>query len=138
MKRIGALVALLLVLAFAGPSLGAAFGSRSATLQWDYDYVKNPPCKDGTPPAPGKGCVIGFNVFLGKPVRRSDQRFIPNAFDQSGHITDKKISLTIPLHRHGNMQFCVVAVAKYLNGQTLESSPLCLTRRVLPSGIGKR
>lgn len=138
MKRISAVVALLVLLAL-GLALDAVFGSRTATLEWDYNYVSDPPCNDAAAPRlPAKTCVTGFNVFVGTPTKRRNQQFVPNAVGANGRITDKKISLTMPLRSYGNIQFCVVAVGRAPDGQTLESSPLCATRLVLPFGIGKK
>lgn len=137
MNRIGAVVALLLLLALA--LAFHASGGRTATLQWDYDYVKDPPCNGATAPnSPGKGCVIGFNVFVGTPTNRSDQQFVPNRFDQNGHIINKAISVTMPVHHYGNIQFCVVSVARGQKGQTVESLTRCSTHLVLPFGIGNK
>jgi len=137
MKRIGAAVALLVLLALA--LVFAVSRGRTATLQWDYDYEKDPPCSAAaTSNPPGKGCVIGFNVSVGASTNRSDQQFVPNRFDQNGHIIDKKISVTIPLHHYGNTQICVASVARDLRGHTVESLPLCSTQFVLPFRISNK
>jgi len=136
-NRIGSLIALLglVVLAIV---FYAAFRVRTATLQWDYDYERDPPCNSFTPATPpGKRCVLGFKVFLGTPTSRRDQQFVPNRFDPHGQITSKRITWTMPVRPYGNIQFCVVSVATAENGQTVESLPLCTTKRALPFGLHK-
>ncbi len=129
------------ILVLAGLAIGfyAAFRTRTATLTWDYDYEKNPPCN--LPTASGgaqKSCVTGFKIFLGPPTSRRQQEFLANRFDQKGHIISRKITGTLPVRPYGQVQFCVVAVATAENGGTVESLPLCVVQHVLPFGLGKK
>jgi hypothetical protein len=138
MTRIGAVIALL-VLAVLGFGVYEAFHPRTATLRWDQDYEKDPPCNSsGAPNSPGRRCILGFKVFLGKPTSRSGQQFVLNRFDQSGQIISKGITWTMPVRPFGNTQFCVVSVATDGSPQTVESAPICTTRRVLPFGLGRK
>ena len=137
-NRTGVAIVLLVLVAL-GVALYAAFRTRTATLRWDYDYQKDPPCNDAAAASTQqKSCVLGFKVFLGTPASRSDQQFVPNRFDQNGEIISKRITWTIPARPYGNIQLCVVAVAPAENGRTAESVPLCVTQRVLPFGIGRK
>ena len=136
-NRFGAMVAILglfaLSLAF------HVFGDKTATLQWDYDYTKDPPCSgDRKTASPRKGCVVGFNAFVGTPANRSNQKFVPNQFDPSGKIVSKGISVTLQLQHYGNTQFCVTSVAQDQTGGTVESLPICSTRVVLPFGASSK
>ncbi len=137
MKRISAALALLLLLGV-GVALEVT-GGRNATLEWDYDYVKDPPCSDTmTKTPPGKGCVIGFNVWIGPPTARKDQKFVGNVKDEKGHIVSKRIRTTVSVHEYGKVPFCVASVAKDPKGRTIESLPICSTQFVLPFGILKK
>jgi hypothetical protein len=137
MNRTGAVIALL-VLGAAGFVLYEAFRTRTATLRWDYDYEKNPPCNGGAANRNQKSCVLGFKVFLGTPDNRREQQFVPNQFDKNGQIISKSISWSMPLRSYGSVSFCVVAVGAAGSDQTMESSPLCSTQRVLPFGLGRK
>lgn len=106
---------------------------RSATLEWDYDYSKNLPCDVVVN---GKrfqnNCVLGFNAFLDGPAKRTEQQFIPNRFDQSGHVVHKAISLTLPVRRYGQVEFCVTSLGRDQHGLPVESIPTCTKRWVFP------
>ena len=133
MNRIGAIVAILGLLALS--LIFQALGGRTATLQWDYDYTKDPPCAgDKKTASPRKLCVVGFNAFVGTPANRSNQKFVPNQFDPSGKIVSKGISVTLQVQHYGNKQFCVTSVAQDQTGGTVESLAICSTRVVLPFG----
>jgi len=138
MNRIGVAIALL-VLAALGLAFYKAFRTRTATLQWDQNYTQDPPCgRSGAPNPPAKRCLLGFKVFLGPPTSRSQQQFVPNRFDQNGRIISKGITWTMPVRALGNIQFCVVSVVTDGSPQTMESLPICTTRRVLPFGLGRK
>jgi hypothetical protein len=138
MNRIGVAIALL-VLVGLGFASYEAFRTRNVALRWDQDYAKDPPCdSSGAPTPPAKRCVLGFKVFRGTPTNRSDQVFIPNRFDQDGKIIGKGITWTMPVRPLGNTQFCVVSVVTDGSPQTMESAPICTTRRVLPFGLGRK
>ena len=106
---------------------------RSATLQWDYDYSKNPPCDVVVK---GKrlqdDCILGFNAFLDGPAKRTEQQFVPNRFDQGGHVVEKAISVVLPVRRYGQVDFCVTALGRDQHGRSVESFPVCSQRWVLP------
>jgi hypothetical protein len=137
MHRIRAAIALLGLVAL-GAVLYAALRTRTATLQWDYDYEKDPPCKDSATTPADKRCVVGFKVFLNTPTGRSEPQFVPNRFDQNGQIIRNGITCTMPVRRHGDMQFCVVAVATAGSAGAVESAPFCVDRRLPRFGHSDR
>jgi len=107
-----------------------------ATLSWDYDYAKDPPCEFQQKPAAGT-CVVGFNIFLNGIMGRASQRFIANRFD-SGRVLDRGLHVTLPVHQYGNVEICVVSLAKDGSGSYVESLPVCGRRRLLPFGLAAK
>ena len=106
---------------------------RSATLVWDYDYSKDPPC--GTFIS-GKSlqtkCVTGFSIFIRTVGARAGERFLPNRLKPDGTLASRAISAELPVHRYGYMEFCVTSVGKDENGRPVESYLVCKKRWVLP------
>jgi hypothetical protein len=108
---------------------------KFATLTWDYDYSRDPPC--GTLRG-GKHlqtkCVVGFNVFIREDQVRTQEQFLANEFDPSGKLVTKSIKATLPVHRYGHLEFCVTSVGKDQNGRLIESNLTCSKRWVFPLG----
>ena len=116
-------ILLFAVLEFATP--------RTVSVRWDYDYVHDPPCASVS----AYDCVLGFHVFVGSPNHRSQQVFVANRFDAGHRLVSKQIETTFHANRFGYLQFCVVAVKQGQMGATVESTPQCMKRWVLPFGI---
>lgn len=105
---------------------------RKVTLRWDYDYVKDPPCElQQKRVGP---CVLGFNIFLKGITGSANRKFVANRFD-SGRVLGRDLQVTLPVHSYGQVEFCVVSVAKDEKGSSIESLPTCGTRLLLPFGI---
>lgn len=106
---------------------------RSATLSWDYDYSKDPPCDASVKGKPLESkCVLGFKAFIRKNRERFEEQFRPNHFDSSGKVVSKAITLQLPVHQYGRLEFCVTSVGKDENGRPLESYLTCTKRWVVP------
>lgn len=104
--------------------------ARSVDLSWDYDYVHDPPCAD----ARTKTCVRGFNVLIGDPKSHPQPVFVPNRFDAKGQIMGKNITTTQSFEAWGNVQFCVTALGVSARGVMVESTPICVSKFVVPFG----
>jgi hypothetical protein len=119
-----AVALLLVVLEFAPP--------RTVSMSWSYDYAHDPPC---TSRLTGN-CVSGFRVFVGELNHRSQQLFVSNRFDSGHNVVSQRVEAAFEVERFGYLQLCVVAVKNGQIGVTVESTPMCMKRLVLPFGVG--
>jgi hypothetical protein len=102
--------------------------TASALLEWDYDYRHDSPCTSTKP----KGCVRGFNVYVGDLNSGSTPTFVANRTSEKGQQVSKGISTKIALQKFGNVQFCVTAVGVDAAGAADESLPICVSKFVMP------
>ena len=105
---------------------------RTVSMSWNYDYAHDPPC---TPKSTGN-CVSGFRVFVGELNDRSQQLFVSDRFDSNHNVVTQRLGASFEVKRFGYLQLCVVAVKNGQIAVTVESTPMCTKRLVLPFGIG--
>jgi len=106
---------------------------RTVDVNWDYDYVHDPPCTSRSP----DNCVTGFRVFVGDPHDRSQQVFVANPDEIGRNPAHQRLGTFLKVDRSGYLQFCVLAVKTgQSRSTTVESAPICTRRLVLPFGIG--
>lgn len=104
---------------------------RLIDLSWDYDFRPLPRCTEQQ----RGSCIVGFNVFVGPPEQRPEQRFVPVSVVGS---TVNRLSTTVAVRATGTVVLCVAAVAKTETDFYMESSPVCTERWIAPVKLKTR